>query len=80
MKNRVLMVLCLSLLAVPQIALGQSPAAGKGDSEDDLSGTWLVIVHLTTTNGFSEMHDYKAVVTPNQERSSPRTRSSFVTL
>jgi len=42
-------MICLSLLAVPQTALGQSPAAGQGESEDDLSGTWLVTVHLTTT-------------------------------
>jgi hypothetical protein len=54
------MILCLSLLAVPQTALGQSPAAGQGESEDDLSGTWLVTVHLTSTN---ETHDYKATTT-----------------
>src|SRR5262249_47746448 len=49
-RNKALMILCLSLLAVPQPASGQSSAGGEGESEEDLSGTWLVTVHLTITN------------------------------
>jgi hypothetical protein len=69
-KNKMLVILCLNLLAVPQTALGQSAAGGQGESEEDLSGAWLVSVHLTTTDGrgsvfFSntETHDYKATIT-----------------
>jgi hypothetical protein len=68
MKGKSLMI-CLSLLAVPQTALGQSPAAAAGESEDDLSGAWLVTVHLTTSKpgvfGFSqtETHDCKGTIT-----------------
>jgi hypothetical protein len=58
------MILCLSLLAVPHTALGRSPAAGQDGSEEDLSGTWLVAVHLATTNrGMLETQDYKATIT-----------------
>ena len=68
MKGQSSLILCLSLLAVPQTALSQSPAGGQGESEDDLSGTWLVTVHLTTTDGgvffgHTETHDFKAPVT-----------------
>jgi hypothetical protein len=68
-RNKALLILCLNLLAVPQTALGQSSAGGQGESEQDLSGTWLVTVHLTITNhGMSmfpqtETHDYKATIT-----------------
>ena len=69
MKNEALVILCLSLLAVPQTVLGQSPAAGQGESEEDLRGPWLVTVQLTiTNNGISvlpqaETGDYKATTT-----------------
>jgi hypothetical protein len=60
---------CLSLLFVPHTALGQSSAAGQGESEEDLRGPWLVTVHLTiNNNGMSvfpqaETGDYKATTT-----------------
>ena len=50
MKSETLMILCLSLLAVRQTALGQPPVAGQGESEEDLRGPWLVTVDLTITN------------------------------
>jgi hypothetical protein len=70
MKNEVLMILGLSLFALPRTGLGQSPAGGQGESEEDLSGTWVVTVHLTTNDGrgsvffsHTETHDYKATIT-----------------
>jgi hypothetical protein len=68
-KSQSSLILCLSLLAVPQTALSQSPAGGgQGESEGDLSGTWLVTVQFTTTDGgvffgHTETHDYKATIT-----------------
>jgi hypothetical protein len=68
-KNEALMILGLSLLAVPQTALGRPLAAGEGETEEDLGGTWSVTVHLTITNhGMSplpqtETQDYKATIT-----------------
>ena len=69
MKSEALLILCLSLLFVPHTALGQSSAAGQGESEEDLGGTWFVAVHLTTTDhGMSrlsqtETDDYNATTT-----------------
>jgi len=68
-NNEALVILCLSLLFVPHTALGQSSAAGQGESEEDLRGPWLVTVHLTiNNNGMSvfpqaETGDYKATTT-----------------
>ncbi len=69
MKNEALLILCWSLLAVPQTALGRSPALSQGEGEEDLSGTWSVTVHFTTSGEgtfpllYTETHDYKAAIT-----------------
>jgi hypothetical protein len=66
MKNRPLLILCLGLLAVPQTALGQSPAADQHESEGGLSGTWSVTVHLATeevASIYPDTHDYKGTTT-----------------
>lgn len=64
-KNQAFLILCLGLVAVPQTALGQSPANGQDESERDLSGTWSVTVHLTITHlgAPTETHDYKGTIT-----------------
>jgi hypothetical protein len=63
-KSEALVIFCLSLLAVPQTALGQSPVAGQGESEEDLRGPWLVTVHLATTeHAWRETQDFKATIT-----------------
>jgi hypothetical protein len=58
----------LGLLAVPQTTLGRPSAAGQGESKDDLSGTWLVTVHFTRSDGgallpYTQTHTYKGPIT-----------------
>lgn len=67
-RNQAKLILCLSLLGVPPAALSQSPAASQGKNERDLSGTWLVSVRFTSSDGGawfrpSETHEYKAPIT-----------------
>jgi hypothetical protein len=67
-KNEALLILCLSLLALPQTTPARPPVAAQGESEDDLSGTWLVTVHFTRSDGgvlfpYTETHNYKGPVT-----------------
>jgi len=67
-RNEALLILCLGLLAVPQTTLGWPSAAGQGESKDDLSGTWLVTVHFTRSDGgallpYTQTHTYKGPIT-----------------
>ncbi len=67
-KNEALLMILWSLLAVPQNTLGRPLGAGQGESEDDLSGTWLVTVHLTRSDGgallpHTSTQNYKGPVT-----------------
>jgi len=67
-KNEAVLMILWSLLAVPQNTLGRPLGWGQGESEDDLSGTWLFTVHLTRSDGgallpHTSTQNYKGPVT-----------------
>ena len=67
-KNEAVLMILWSLLAVPQNTLGRPLGGGQGESEDDLSGTWLFTVHLTRSDGgallpYTSTQNYKGPVT-----------------
>ena len=68
MKNEALLMILWSLLAVPLNTLARPLGADQSKREDDLSGTWLVAVHLTRSYGgalfpHTETHSYMGPVT-----------------